>query len=143
MQKKKNGFTIIELLAVVVVLAIIITIASSSIISVVNNSRKKMASEVRNNLKETALTYSLDNINLEKCSTTFSEEMAKNNVANLNQTTNAKRIKKLTVKDLKNAGLFEDKRGFCKDTDVVVIYRYSTASYSEYRAYVSDDACNN
>ena len=143
MQTKKNGFTIVELLAVIVVLAIIITVASSSVISVVNNSRKKMASEVRNNLKESALTYSMDHLHLEKCDPIFSEEMVNNNITNLNASSNATCIQKVTVEEVKNAGVFEDKRGFCDNSDVVIIYRYNSGEYSEYKAYVSDDACNN
>ena len=143
MQTKKNGFTIVELLAVIVVLAIIITIASSSIISVVNNSRKKMASEVRNNLKEAALTYSMDHLHLEKCSIPFSEEMANNNITNLNKSNNANCIKRITVEDIKKEGVFEDNRGFCDNTDIVIVYRSNSGEYSEYKAYVSDDACNN
>lgn len=39
--KKKNGFTLVELLAVIVVLAIIMIIAIPSVLDVMNTARKK------------------------------------------------------------------------------------------------------
>ncbi len=141
MEEKKNGFTIVELLAVLVVLAIIITIASMAIFSAVNQSRKKMASEVRKNLQEVALMYVMENFRLEKCSVQFSEEIYENqDISDIDG--NANCLRQVTVKELKDSGLFEEKRDFCNDTDVAIVYRYNNGQNSEYKSYVSDNACN-
>lgn len=142
MKKKNSGFTLVELLAVIVILATIITIASSSVIAIMNKARKNMAREVRNNLAETALTYATENSYLEKCSVEFSKEVYENNnIANLNNNTSC--FKRVTVVELKNEGLFEDARGFCNNDDIVIVYRYNDGVNSEYKTYVSENACNN
>ncbi len=149
MKKKNSGFTLVELLAVIVVLSIIITLVSSGIIAVMNKSRKNMAVEVRSNLEEVALTYAIENYHLEKCSLSFSNELYVNqNISNLNNPDNASCFKRVTVKDVKNAGLFEDNRGFCSEDDVVIVYRFSYENenkeiLSEYKTYISENACNN
>ena len=144
MLKKKNGFTIVELLAVIVILAIVITIASSSVFAVIKNSHKRMAVEVRNNLKEASITYAVEKYHLEKCSSTFSKEIfEEQNITHANDAGNSKCIKKLTVEEIKNSGLFEDNRGFCSNTEEVYVYRYSDGVNSEYKSFVSDSICNN
>lgn len=142
MKKKNSGFTLVELLAVVIILAIVITIASSAVFSVMNKSRKNMASEVRSNLAESALTYALENIHLSLCTPEFSKEVYVNkNIANLASNTSC--IKKVTVGKLIDEGIFEDKRGFCNREDEVIIYRYNDGANSEYKTYVSENICNN
>lgn len=142
MKKKTSGFTLVELLAVIVILAVVIMIASSSVIGIVNRSKRQMAKEVRGNLQESALTYALNNIHLEKCSTIFSEEVyAHNDLSNLNKNTAC--TKKISIQELVNEGLFEDSRGACNKEDEVIIYRYNDGFNSEYKAYVSENLCNN
>ena len=142
MKNKKKGFTLVELLAVIVVLAIIVMTSSVGIVSVINNSKKTTSSEMRNNLKEAALSYSFSNMYLEKCSLSFSKEMEENNPIHLDDAENISCIKKVTVETLKNKGFFEDNREYCKNSDEVVIYRYmDDLGNSEYKAYVSDTVC--
>lgn len=150
LKKKNKGFTLVELLAVIVILAIVISLATGGVIAILNKSREKLAEEVRQNFKEAALSYALDNsypnkekYYLEKCSLSFSEELLKGNISNLNNSENASCILKVSKKNLTDLGLFEDARGFCLDTDVVVIYRYDDGVNSEYKAYVSDTICKN
>lgn len=136
---KKKGFTLVELLAVIVILAIIITVASSSISKVIQKSKEDTAKEMQAAIKEAALTKVMGSIYLEKCSKTFSEEMLNNNINNLNLDTNCTKV--LTVEDLINENLFEDSRGNCKKNEKVIVYHYNDGTNSEYKAYVSDQAC--
>lgn len=139
---KNNGFTLIELMAVIAILAIVITIAASSIGAIMNNARKKTAEEMQANLKEVAITYAIEEFYLQKCSVSFSNAVYKDgNISVL--ASNANCAKKITVNELKNAGLFEDERSYCKSDDFVVVYRYYDGTNSEYKAYVSDSVCAN
>lgn len=142
MKRKNSGFTLVELLAVIVVLAIIITVASSGIIAIMNKSRKNMAREVISNLEEVAISYALDNYHLETCSVEFSKEIyVDKNINHLND--NANCFKRVTVEEVINEGLFEDARGFCEKSDIVIVYRYNDGANSEYKAYISENVCNN
>lgn len=144
MKKKNSGFTLVELLAVIVILSVIITLASSGVIAVMNKSRKNMAREVRSNLEEVALSYALENYHLEKCSLSFSNEIyVDKNISNLNDSNNANCFKRVTVEEVKKAELFEDNRGFCNLDDIVIVYRYNDGVNSEYKTYISENACNN
>lgn len=140
--RSKKGFTIVELLAVIVILSIIIVLASTASTSILNKGRKNTQEEMRNNLKEAAVTYVVGRFYLEKCSTTFSREVNNNNnISNANNTANSSCVKFVTVGTLKNEGSFEDERGYCKDTDQVLVYKYNDGVNSDYRAFVSDDVC--
>lgn len=139
---KNNGFTLIELMAVIAILAIVITIAASGIGAIMNNARKKTAEEMQANLKEVAITYAIEEFYLQKCSVSFSNAVYKDeNISALSS--NANCAKKITVNELKNAGLFEDEKSYCKSVDFVVVYRYYDGTNSEYKAYVSDSVCTN
>ncbi len=150
MKKKKSGFTLVELLAVIVILATIISIATGTVISILNRTRKQAAVEVRNNLAQVAITYALEGKYLEKCSLDFSREMATNhelNAVSLNDVRNQPCYAKVTVEEVKAAGLFEDGRGFCDNSDTIIVYRYTEKDgeneNSEYKAFISDTICNN
>lgn len=141
MKKKNSGFTLVELLAVIVILSIIITIASSGVIAIMNKSRKNMAREVRSNLEEVATSYALEKYHLEKCSVEFSKEIyVDKNINHLNENDNC--FKRVTVEEVMNEGLFEDSRGFCEKSDIVIVYRYNDGVNSEYKTYISENACN-
>ena len=143
MKNKNKGFTLVELLAVIVVLAVVITLASRSVFRVLHNTKEQTSFEMRENAKDAALTYSFTHMHLAKCSVAFSKEMYEdNNVSHLDNVANASCIGRVTIKDLKEEGLFEDKHGYCKENDVIVIYRYTDHfGNSEYKAYASDTTC--
>ena len=144
MQKKK-GFTIVELLAVIVIMAVVVLVGGSSILNILNRTRNETAKEMRENLKEVALSYAFENVHITKCSKEFSKEMfVDNNVANLNKPENANCIARIDVKTLKEEGVFQDNQGHCKEEDNVVIYRYQDdLGNSEYKVYASDTTCTN
>lgn len=145
MKRKNCGFTLVELLAVIVVLAVVITLASRTVFRIIRNTKEQTAFEMRESLKEAALTYSFTNSHLTKCSVSFSKELYENNNAShLNDAINASCLIKIRVDTLKNAGLFEDNHEYCNNNDEVVVYRYTDSlGNSEYKAYASDTTCTN
>ena len=145
MKKKNSGFTLVELLAVVVILAVVITLASRSVFRIIRNTKEQTAFEMRESLKEAALTYSFTHAHLTKCSVSFSNELYENkNTSHINDAANASCLTKIRVDTLKEAGLFEDNHEYCNNSDTVVVYRYTdTYGNSEYKTYASDSACTN
>ena len=136
----KKGFTIVELLAVIVIMAIVVLIGGSSVLGILNRTRNDTAKEMRENLKEVALSYAFENVHIKTCSKEFSKEMfVDNNIANLNKPENESCIARIKVETLKKEGMFEDNQNHCADEDIVVIYRYvDDFGNSEYKAYTSD-----
>ena len=142
MIQKKQGFTLIELIAVIAVLGIIITISAASVSGVMKKAKDKASEEIRANLREAAITYSLSEYKLQKCSESFSKEVYENkNITNYSSNTNC--AVQISVATLKEEGFFEDSKNYCLDTDMVMVYRYKNGENSEYKAYVSDTACKN
>lgn len=139
----KKGFTIVELLAVIVIMAIVVLIGGSSVLGILNRTRNETAKEMRENLKEIALSYAFENVHIKTCSKEFSKEMfVDNNIANLNKPENESCIARIKVETLKKEGMFEDNQNHCADEDIVVIYRYvDNFGNSEYKAYTSDTTC--
>ena len=139
----KKGFTIVELLAVIVIMAIVVLIGGSSVLGILNRTRNDTAKEMRENLKEVALSYAFENVHIKTCSKEFSKEMfVDNNIANLNKPENESCIARIKVETLKKDGMFEDNQNHCADEDIVVIYRYvDDFGNSEYKAYTSDTTC--
>ena len=138
---QKKGFTLIELLAVIVILAIVITISSTSIMSVMRRLRENTAEDMRNNLADSAITYVLEKYKLQKCSEEFSKELMNGNLQNLS--VNSSCAKEISVKILKQEGLFEDENGYCKESDSVIVYRHFDGTNSEYKTYIDSSVCLN
>ena len=141
MIQKKNGFTLVELLAVIVILTVIVLVGGVSTLGIINKARKSSAEEMRTNLKDVAITYVIDNsIKLPKCTEEISKSVDEGRDYVLGAQTNGGCAVKIEVETLKNEGIFEDAKDICKDS-VVVVYRYNREGYSEYRAYIADNAC--
>ena len=58
--KKKNGFTLVELLAVIAILSLIGLIAIPKVLDAINNSRNKGYLEIEKRLEEAASKYILN-----------------------------------------------------------------------------------
>ena len=124
-------------------MAIVVLIGGSSVLGILNRTRNDTAKEMRENLKEVALSYAFENVHIKTCSKEFSKEMfVDNNIANLNKPENESCIARIKVETLKKEGMFEDTQKHCADEDTVVIYRYvDDFGNSEYKAYTSDTTC--
>lgn len=138
---KKNGFTLVELLAVIVVLAIIIGIASSSTFRLVKRAREQTASEMRLALGEAGVNYVMGNIHLEKCPVGIEiNDTNKENVTFKNCFVVLKSSKLIESE-------FEDPGHHCyvaggEDAEVIV-YRFNDGISSDYKAYVNEEYCLN
>lgn len=141
MTHKNKGFTLIELMAVIAILAIIVTIASVSVTNVMKSAKEKASEDMRNSLKDIAITSVLGEIHLSKCSESFSKEIESGNITNLAANKNC--TKEIKVSELKNSNLFEDEKGYCSDNETIIVYRYNVSGNTEYRAYISNNACTN
>ena len=139
---RKNGFTLVELLAVIVVLAILITVATPNIMGLLNKEKDKTSDIVVNNLKDAAVSYAKEQISLKKLhlsSCTFEINAVNTATANLNK--GGKCVTSYSVDVLKKNGTFEDKAGTCKTNGTVYIYKYNNNNYDEIKAYVPDNVC--
>lgn len=58
---KKNGFTLIEVLAVLVILSIIMSIGAISVINIRNNSYEDLLETKKQNLESAAIVYGQEN----------------------------------------------------------------------------------
>ncbi len=142
MAQNKKGFTLIELMAVIVIMSVVITIAATSTISIMNRTKQQTTKEMQQNLQDAAISYVLANVHLKKCSVSFSSEMLAKNLAHLSS--NSDCAKQITVNTLINEGFFEDKKGYCKKEDSVVVYRsVDSQQNSEYKSYVDEKVCTN
>lgn len=138
---KNSGFTLTELLAVVLILSILVTLATTGIMTILNRSKNDISTQIRNNLKESALTYVLESFYLQKCERNFSLEMESGNTTNLDA--NKTCFKSVTVSELVEKGFFDNNRDTCKMEDSVIVYRYDNGDYSDYKTYIGEDVCRN
>ncbi len=137
--KSNRAFTLVELLGVIAVLAVVMLIAGTNVFGISGKSKEKMAEENRANFKEAALTHVIGKITLAKCSVEVSSGLKNGNASFIDD--NNKCMKKITAKELRDIGVFEDNKKSCADSDYVVVYRYNDGANSEYKAYISKDFC--
>ncbi len=131
---KKNGFTLVEILAVIAVLGILITIASKSVITIMNREKQKLVNETQKNLESAAIAYiQSERITLTTCNTSFDPQNPKTNERNC--------FREIKVNDIIKSGLFTDDQKYCDRESSVLVYRYKSAEYSDYRAYIKEGTC--
>jgi prepilin-type N-terminal cleavage/methylation domain-containing protein len=138
---KKKGFTLIELLGVISIMAIIITVSTSLVFTIMKKSKEKISEEMYSSVIDAALTYSLTNFKLQKCSIKFSSAVFERNDISDYENNNSC-AKMVSVKTLKDEGFFIDDKAYCDENSEVLVYRYYDGVNSEYKAYVSSDVCN-
>jgi prepilin-type N-terminal cleavage/methylation domain-containing protein len=137
---KKNGFTLVELLAVIGILAIIITVSTTMVFTLMRKSKEKIAEEMYSSVVDAALTYSLSNLKLQKCSIEFSKEVFEDeDISGFSSDSTCAKI--VTIKTLKDEGFFIDDKDYCDEDSEVLVYRYNDGENSEYKAYVSSNVC--
>jgi len=133
--KKKNGFTLVEILAVIAIIGVLITLASTSVVSIMNREKKKLASEMQKNLENAAVAYlQSEKITLRNCSTSFNPENPNTSERNC--------YREVLVEDIIKSGLLTDDGKYCDRTKKVLVYRYKNAEYSDYRAFVKEGTCS-
>ena len=96
--EKKQGFTLVELLAVVVIIGAIGGIAATAIISIINNSKESATIIAINNVKSAAELYSKENSKEIEWITQYKEDG-----------TETGKFICMTVRQLINNGYFDDK----------------------------------
>ena len=135
---QKNGFTLTELMAVIIVLGLLIGIASFGVVNAINRSKGQAASKMRDELLDSAVAYGLENIFLKKCSLGFDpKEPTKNGNDN-------GCFKGITAKlIIEDEAIYRDDAKHCNRDEKIIIYNYQGDGISEYRAYASEDICNN
>ena len=57
---KRNGFTIVELLAVIVILGVIMTMGTISVLKIIDKSKKDVGNYTREQIEEAATTFTLN-----------------------------------------------------------------------------------
>lgn len=155
MTDNQRGFTLIELLAVVVIIGVIATIASTSTMGIIRRSREQTASDMRESLKDAAITYAIyaktssDPEDQEykiskKCNILIKDDggTVEEKQQYLKKNNCESSFIMPTVEHLKSVGFFIDDKGYCDGGENVLIYRYQEdAMNSEYKAFVNDNAC--
>ncbi len=95
---KKNGFTLVELLAVIVLIGAIMTLAVIGVVNIINSNEDKVSESQKDEIEQAAINY------------TNSEDitLSKGGCTNV------------TIADLKNKNYFEDVKGNCKNITLKV-----------------------
>ncbi|MGM9835044.1 MAG: type II secretion system protein [Bacilli bacterium] len=135
---KKNGFTLVELLAVIVVLAALIVLAVPNVMKIVNKQEQKLTDQAMKNLGDAAVSYTLENIFLTKCADGFEP-------TSVNSTSNNRCTIKLSVKTIVESDFFDDKKASCDEDKFVLVYRYINTKdgndIDEFRYFMEPDTC--
>lgn len=130
---KKNGFTLVELLAVIGIIGILVTIASTSVVSILNKQKETIATDTEKKLKDAALVYiQEEKIRLTSCPSNFDPK---------NPGSQSSCYRKIKVADIINKGLFEDTANHCNQEAIIIVYKSTQANYSENIAYAEEGIC--
>ena len=137
--KRKNGFTLVELLAVIVLLGILITVAVPAVLRSLEGAVEETDKKAREYAMDAALTYGISKLKLPSCANGFVP-------TNESSTSNAGCLKKVTVKFLKDNAYFTDNAENCKENAEILIYNYyldnGVDKVNEYRVWAPDDICS-
>lgn len=137
---KKNGFTLVELLAVIVILALLATVATPNIISLLHGSKKNTTEIVINNLRDATTGYVKEQVSLKKISLSACDfEINDINTAKANLNQGKRCVKDYDISFLENNGIFDDKDNACSGT--IYAYKYNNGSYTDIKIYIPDETC--
>lgn len=130
---KKNGFTLIEVLAVIVILGIIMSIGAISVINIRNNSYKDLLETKKQNLEAAAIVYGQENPGVlkDKCEVDNykSDYCAVVTVATL---INGKYFKSTETNASGEADLINNVTNKSMKNDKIQIYRKNNSIYAKY-----------
>ncbi|MCI8575698.1 MAG: type II secretion system protein [Bacilli bacterium] len=131
--KKKQGFTLVELLAVIGIIGILVTIASASVVSVLNKQKETLAADTEKKLKDAAIAYIQDKkIRLTSCPSNFDPK---------NPGSQTSCYRKIKVAEIINQGLFDDTAGHCNKEAYIIVYKSAQENYKENIAYAEEGIC--
>lgn len=135
---KKNGFTLVELLAVIVVLAMLIIIAVPNVMKLIRKEEDKLSEQAMKNLGDAAVSYALENVFLAKCENSFEP-------SDINSTSKEGCITKLSVATIVDSDFFSDTKASCDRSKFVLVYRYINnedhKEIDEYRYFMEPNTC--
>lgn len=130
---KKNGFTLIEVLAVLVILSIIMSIGAISVINIRNNSYKDLLETKKQNLEAAAIVYGQENPDVlkDKCEVDSykSDYCAMVTVATL---INGKYFKSTETNASGEVDLINNVTNKSMKNDKIQIYRKNNSIYAKY-----------
>lgn len=130
---KKNGFTLIEVLAVLVILSIIMSIGAISVINIRNNSYEDLLETKKQNLESAAIVYGQENPDVlkDKCEVDNykSDYCAMVTVATL---INGKYFKSTETNANGEADLINNVTNKSMKNDKIQIYRKNNSIYAKY-----------
>ncbi len=135
----KKGFTLVEILAVIVILAILMTVAGTSVFGIIHESQQQLLDEQVKNLGDTAITYmESKKYYFDKCPVTFDPK-------NPNVSLKNHCYREVSVLELVESGLFENKKDLCDTTKSILVYKKQIANtsggYVEFASFVPEDTC--
>jgi prepilin-type N-terminal cleavage/methylation domain-containing protein len=130
---KKNGFTLIEVLAVLVILSIIMSIGAISVINIRNNSYEDLLETKKQNLEAAAIVYGQENPDVlkDKCEVDNykSDYCAMVTVATL---INGKYFKSTETNANGEIDLINNVTNKSMKNDKIQIYRKNNSIYAKY-----------
>ncbi len=130
---KKNGFTLIEVLAVLVILSIIMSIGAISVINIRNNSYEDLLETKKQNLEAAAIVYGQENPDVlkDKCEVDNykSDYCAVVTVATL---INGKYFKSTETNANGEIDLINNVTNKSMKNDKIQIYRKNNSIYAKY-----------
>ena len=126
----KKGFTLIELLAVIVILGILATLSTVSVFRVIESQKKALLEEQVASLEDTAVTYIISSKKyLSSCGESLDLQ-------------NPNCYVKVSIKDLVDNNLFENKNNICDENGYVIVYKVKKNNNVSLKGQVSDKACH-
>ncbi len=121
-----KGFTLIEIIAVIVIIGIIAIVATVTVSGVMQNSKKKLNEDMIKTIKDSAITYAIDKLNIVACDS--------NNI-----TSSCART--FTVSELIELGYFVDDGNDCKKSNSVTIKKIKTGNNYSYEVSLDENTC--
>ncbi len=134
--KKKNGFTLVEILAVIVILSILMSVAGVSVFQVLEDQKQKLLEDQIKSLADTAITYvESKNWYLKTCPNNFQVNNPDHSLLN-------KCYREVSVRDIVKANFFENKNDLCNLDDTILVYKKNEGNFANLTAYVKDGTCS-